>query len=49
MRIDVITVYPEMIEGFCHNYLNDEDMELSLKVVDEMASTKNPYYERGSL
>ena len=39
----------EMIEGFCHNYLNDEYMELSLKVVDEMASTKNPYYERGSL
>ena len=39
----------EMIEGFCHNYLNDEYLQLSLNVVDEMAGAKNPYYERGNL
>lgn len=39
----------EMIEEFCDKHLTDEYMELSMNVVEEMAGSKNPYYERGNL
>ena len=39
----------EMIEEFCDEYLNDEYEDLAVSVVEMMADSKSPYYERGNL
>ena len=38
-----------MVEDFCDEYLSDDYKKLSLKLIDEMASRKNAYFNRGKL